>query len=197
MTTTEDSLIDYLTEAKTDIDTGLTAKKFFERAFDKKTENNFFYFSMERHKPILGSEYIKGQPLAAFKTTTERYEFNPSTKNIKIIQTSKPNFQIYDISSLAENNLVEDDFEFNGPDEHGKYTFTAFTSGIFEVVNSPEEAIDIVLGTEDEDFYLEKYSYDLDGAPNEFKTEAMKSLIKAIAKKLAERIEEAWEECNS
>ena len=195
MSDIQNKLLDYFEDVGSDISTGLTSKKFLNRATNIKEANGKLNFSMERHQGILGSTYTRGAPLSAYIEWEELYEFDPTTRTITVLGETEKKVQVDKInfSALAEE-ADDESYSFEETTDDGVYIFSSAQAKINTKISSLEEAIEIIKNVENVDVYLQVHELSIGELPENVQMQIVKRMISEVIKLNTEKVQKAWED---
>ncbi len=187
----KNKLYEYLEDCKEDNATKLTMKKVMDRASNFIEKNKMLYFTVERHRGLLGAQYTKGLGMNAFETKDVIYCFNPLNNEIFEISSSITDREI-NYALLAEEHLQDFSISLT-PLEHDKYLLEVSLSCIKTEVSSFEEALEILKNNID-DWDLEHYHDELELVTESEKNEFDTTLREAYHDCCRKKLESEWED---
>lgn len=111
---------------------GLDSLKAFNRAtlVTDDDGSGLSLFDVERHRGVLGAQYVKGVPLSAFETYWMRFAFDPATGHRKELEQVRPSEYSVDAAALADEWSFESERSFSfEPVDEGYWEARELTSG--------------------------------------------------------------------
>lgn len=188
-------LIKHLRSIKHDYETGLTAKKVLERAYNVDTQYGVLTFDMERHSSILGGSYVAGLAMSAFSARTESYSYDPESKVIIRTNVSEPVVDPDDIdySGLAEQFAFDMSFEFEFDRDHGKYKMSEICLNFEGYVADLDEALRAADSLVDPRSLESDVFHELGGFGEEVQKQVVEQIVQAQRNLLREMVCDAWE----
>ena len=154
---------------------------------------------IERHRPILGTNYTSGLAMAAFETYYMRYGVNVSTSEVRELPERSGEIKI-DSSGIAESDLSADSFSLSVEAiDATNYLIRESTSGEHAQVTSFYEVREFALTLSDQfvDYFYETLDREfsdharIDRAK---RTEILSSYEKSLKEKISALAKRAWED---
>jgi hypothetical protein len=152
---------------------------------------------IERHRPILGTSYVRGLPMDAFETYYMRYAVHVLTPEVTELPERRGKISI-NVDDIVSNEMSNDMFSLNieAIDEH-KYEIREGTSGENTVISNIDEAKKFCESFLDNNVEYFSDSLHRELAELEFTEEEIKKNLSEyetkMKKALLEKAEDAWQ----
>ncbi|MEL7641081.1 MAG: hypothetical protein AAGU21_15695 [Solidesulfovibrio sp.] len=191
----EVALVNYLDSVREDLNTGITLKKFNDRARNIRVEGDCVFFELERHSAALGASYTPGLSMAAYATRKEKYQFCVNRNSIELVSSDDLGISLdsIDFERLAEEFLFDTSFSFLRTEEG--YLVEESCSCLKMTIEGEGE-LEKVLSE-----FLQGFDYstifdgiDDDEIDSKTKNAIEKRLYKACRELAHERLLEAWKD---